>query len=1063
MHTTPYAVIDLETTGFGPSDRIIEIGVVLLDPDGNKEGTWECLIQPNRDIPNTFVHGISAADVVSAPTFREVAAHLQLLLEGRTMVAHNAPFEIRFLTNEFARLGVEFPRLGSHVVDTQRLSSKILPGGPRSLSDCLTSAGLSNSRPHAALSDAIATAELLGVLLERLGTSLDTRGAVHFVQRLIPQEFTAVTRSMAAPEPGEWIHRLAVQLPQTGDVDVDAYRKLLAASLADLELSSSEAAQLIAKAADLGISREEALELHEEFVHQLAVEAWLDGVITAEEAATLHRVAAQLGVDKQLVDALLATPTAGELPTRLVLHIGDRVAFTGELSLPRKQWEERARSAGLDVGGVAKKCVCLVAAQPDSQSGKARRARELEVPIIDETTFARLLSAIGAQDASNADLDVSSDIYGDDDFDRQLFPWLSQLELEVRGLADVAPYWINFHRDVPLKEISPLITPDFQLGVLENPRGMYEVWTAMYPAPFEATVADLLALRGVGKRKIDDAVRILVQEIVDYSPSFEPLVLVTPEPQQSAEESLLADVRLLWGMRKLLGHPTELGIELPESLATREQALRAQLAGAERGVFEESAAEIGQILSVDDRFAAIIDQRWVGGVTLEEIGVAFGVSRERIRQLEAQLTDLVQRQAPVTRAIAAIIAQRFLPLSLVDTVVAEIPELLRPVPGLTSTYLQLCESLAEDWEVTEGFLASPGLDDTLRDLFARSADAYGVVSLQAMAQQTGIPEQLLHQRIDSGDKFRYLVLGDRVLTAANSIQDRAAAMLAILGRPASPEEVLENLGGGKARTASNAFSVDPRLVRVTSEKWALKEWGLREFQSIAAWIGEEVDKTGSVSLESLLAQSAELDISPSSVRTYASTGEFIISDGNVMRGESEPVVDVPIEEGKNMFFQDGTWKLLLTVTADHLRGSGFGGPKALITYYEVPFLGEVTLSSDLGEQPVRFTRTGGAQIGTIKRFLDRMGASEGDRVWLEFGEDRHFAVSPALPVVEGLTGWDRVLNECGLDHASAASETEKIHRLNEALGLSGSAPRRRTVATFRHRGQDDFADLIQSL
>ena len=70
-----YAVVDLETTGLRPSwhDRIVEIGIVLLDPDGEQEVTWETLVNPQRDLGPQEVHGIAAADVLAAPTFADVA------------------------------------------------------------------------------------------------------------------------------------------------------------------------------------------------------------------------------------------------------------------------------------------------------------------------------------------------------------------------------------------------------------------------------------------------------------------------------------------------------------------------------------------------------------------------------------------------------------------------------------------------------------------------------------------------------------------------------------------------------------------------------------------------------------------------------------------------------------------------------------------------------------------------------------------------------------------------------------------------------------------------------
>lgn len=107
MCRNKYAVLDFETTGFGSTDRIIEIGVVLLDKNLRVEETWDTLVQPERDSPNSFVHKIADEDVVGAPLFAGVSEKLA------TMVAHNASFEQRFLRQEFGRLGVIWPEYGN--------------------------------------------------------------------------------------------------------------------------------------------------------------------------------------------------------------------------------------------------------------------------------------------------------------------------------------------------------------------------------------------------------------------------------------------------------------------------------------------------------------------------------------------------------------------------------------------------------------------------------------------------------------------------------------------------------------------------------------------------------------------------------------------------------------------------------------------------------------------------------------------------------------------------------------------------------------------------------------
>src|SRR5699024_2959551 len=160
-----YAVIDLETTGLSSSDRVIEIGVVLLDEHLQIEKTWDTLVNPERDILNSFVHKITNTDVALAPTFPEVAETLTSLLAGRTMVPHTAAFEQRFLRQEFGLLGAVWPVYGDWIIDTQELSNQFF--GKTSFKSALEFAGIINFRPHSALSDAMATVKFLQWLAQQ--------------------------------------------------------------------------------------------------------------------------------------------------------------------------------------------------------------------------------------------------------------------------------------------------------------------------------------------------------------------------------------------------------------------------------------------------------------------------------------------------------------------------------------------------------------------------------------------------------------------------------------------------------------------------------------------------------------------------------------------------------------------------------------------------------------------------------------------------------------------------------------------------------------------------------
>lgn len=313
-----FAVVDLETTGLSNLDRIVEIGVVLLRPDLTVEGTWETLIQPERDIPNSYIHKITATDVVDAPVFRDVAAYLGALLNGRTLVAHNASFERRFLANEFARAGAEDGMC--EWLDTMRLTKQHL--GVGKLSEALAIAQIHNRFAHSALADAQATADLLAYLHTNHHADI-----VHYPAALFTTPAPEV-RTLPRGGAPSWAGQLSRTLPTTGTKDEAAYR--------------TEMRQLESTAIAAGLNADDVEAINEEFTRQLAVEAWSDGIITDEERATLLSIAEALGVDPALVHSLLDDPLTGPTPSTFTLHPGDRVAFTGALTISRDTWAARA-------------------------------------------------------------------------------------------------------------------------------------------------------------------------------------------------------------------------------------------------------------------------------------------------------------------------------------------------------------------------------------------------------------------------------------------------------------------------------------------------------------------------------------------------------------------------------------------------------------------------------------------------------------------------------------------------------------------------------------------------
>ena len=89
-----FAVVDLETSSLSPRDgRIIEVGIVHLDPSGHVTHRWQTLVNSGDGVAGkTSIHGIRADWLLAAPRFEEIAGDIVERLRGRVLAAHNVAF-----------------------------------------------------------------------------------------------------------------------------------------------------------------------------------------------------------------------------------------------------------------------------------------------------------------------------------------------------------------------------------------------------------------------------------------------------------------------------------------------------------------------------------------------------------------------------------------------------------------------------------------------------------------------------------------------------------------------------------------------------------------------------------------------------------------------------------------------------------------------------------------------------------------------------------------------------------------------------------------------------------
>jgi DNA polymerase III subunit epsilon len=134
-------------------------------------GEFASLVDPGVPVPPGIAEltGITDSMLAAAPRLGAVLPRLLEFSRGGVLVAHNAPFDLRFLVAASTDCGVAWP--GFTVLDTVMLARRVMD--PDEVADCKlgTLAGFFGARTapsHRALADARATADVLSWLVRRL-------------------------------------------------------------------------------------------------------------------------------------------------------------------------------------------------------------------------------------------------------------------------------------------------------------------------------------------------------------------------------------------------------------------------------------------------------------------------------------------------------------------------------------------------------------------------------------------------------------------------------------------------------------------------------------------------------------------------------------------------------------------------------------------------------------------------------------------------------------------------------------------------------------------------------
>ncbi len=159
-------IMDTETTGLDAlkGDRVIEVGIVEMVARKFTGEKLHVYINPQRGMDDEVIriHGISEAFLTDKPTFDQVAQSLYDFMDGAEIIAHNASFDMSFLTMEFNRVGMADFAQRVQVTDSLVMAKQQYPGQKNTL-DALVrrlNVGKQDRTFHGALLDSEILAEV---------------------------------------------------------------------------------------------------------------------------------------------------------------------------------------------------------------------------------------------------------------------------------------------------------------------------------------------------------------------------------------------------------------------------------------------------------------------------------------------------------------------------------------------------------------------------------------------------------------------------------------------------------------------------------------------------------------------------------------------------------------------------------------------------------------------------------------------------------------------------------------------------------------------------------------
>jgi hypothetical protein len=645
-----------------------------------------------------------------------------------------------------------------------------------------------------------------------------------------------------------------------------------------------------------------------------------------------------------------------------------------------------------------------------------------------------------------------------------------------------------------LGELFPLLPPSTRLELLPFTNRARNAFTRrgleMTGDLQSMLLAELLDFPNIGFGTADSMMRVLarscveqrgVQVYVEQAALFEIVIQPDVEPPTPLPRAFAEDLRAVasWYATlgftdlPLLGTPVPVGIP-SYLLEARERMLRFCAADAlsSTGMVPGIAAllelELRQ-LAQPERSRDILAKRFFADdpLTLEELAEPLGLTRERVRQLEskarAQLVRALDDDGPLAAVGAAIreLIGTVLPL---DDLLRLVPSLAEVVDPVGQPAWRVLDRLDDAYEIEDGWCAAPSIKAAkaaMQTALSECGGKHGVVTLTDVtlfynSEHVEVPEKATREWLTY---CGYVVQGNWVFTRTGSMTDWAAGVLFASSAPLSAQAVLDRLPVHRSLTSlKSALHGDDRFKRVDRDEWALAEWGGEEYSGIKGLIREELARGGGeIDMDSLVQKiTGQFSVHASSVIAYASNPPFESTGGRVRFATGARDSRKPLQRTERLYRHAGSLFYRVTISTDHLRGSGFPVPVALASELDLHRGQACELRSPLGMQPFSWMNLQPA-FGSVSSLLIKHGEmGTGQEVFLVIGaDDRSFDIR--LVGDDETDPLSKALHLVGYDDTAVSYPLPALAR---AIDLPENSPATSVIGGYRDRGDSEVAELL---